>query len=344
MSFSKPTCAIGTDSYSAPQTQTATKPSKKHRLVAGVLLMGVLAIGGCSTTPPKTQKQNAADENSAKPLVVASFYPLAFVAERLVNDVATIVNLTPPGVEPHDLEVTPDQAATIEDAALVLTMGQGLQPSVEDAAKRRDSGVVSLLDALGIVGEPHDDDEPKTAGDSDTKHTHDSSEVDPHIWLDPQLLQNGVAEIATALAKVFPESIDDINIRATDLGAELRALDAAYVAGLSSCQGRVLVSSHAAFGRLAKRYGLLEESITGSSPEAEPTADRLAALTDLVKTKGVKTVFAEQLVSTRIAETLAKESGITVAVLDPLESAPKQGDYFAAMLNNLAVLRAGLGC
>lgn len=273
-----------------------------------------------------------------------SLYPLAFVADRLVGDVATIVNLTPPGAEPHDLEVTPDQAAKIEDAKLVLTMGQGLQPSVEDAAKRRDSGVVSLLEALGI-SEPEGDPDSHDA-DTNSKHTHDDSgsQSDPHVWLDPQLMQNAVAEIATALAKVFPESIDDINIRATDLGAELRALDAAYVGGLSECKERVLISSHAAFGRLAQRYGLLEESIAGISPEAEPTADRLAELANLVKAKGVKTVFAEQLVSKQIAETLARESGIAVAVLDPIESAPKQGDYMVAMLNNLAVLRAGLGC
>ena len=336
MRFSKPDGVTRAAFHPARQTP---KAPKKQRLVVGVVLTCALAVGGCSSTTPKTQNQSGDGGKPEKPLVVASFYPLAFVAERLVSDVATTVNLTPPGAETHDLEVTPDQAVTIEDAALVLTMGQGLQPSIEDAAKRRASGVVSLLNALGIA-EP----KPTDTKDADHKRTYDRSEADPHVWLDPQLMQNAVAEIATALATVFPESIDDINIRATDLGAELRALDAAYVAGLSGCQGRLLISSHAAFGRLAQRYGLVDESITGQSPEAEPTADRLATLAELVKAKGVKTIFSEQLVSQKIAENLARESGIVVAVLDPLESAPKQGDYFVAMINNLAILRSGLGC
>ncbi len=266
--------------------------------------------------------------------MVASFYPLAFVAERLVGDVATIVNLTPPGVEPHDLEVTPDQAGTIEDAKLVLTMGQGLQPSVEDAAQRRSSGVIALLDLLEVTDPGND------------KRTQETIDVksDPHVWLDPQLMQNAVAEIATALAKVFPDSIDDINIRSTELGAELRGLDAAYVSGLARCKGKVLVTSHAAFGRLAERFSLRQEAIVGVSPDAEPTADRLATLADLVKINKVTTIFSEELVSPKISETLAREAGVNVAVLSPIESAPKQGDYVAAMTKNLAVLRAGLDC
>jgi zinc transport system substrate-binding protein len=302
------------------------------------------ASGKPTTTAANLTNSNPTDSRPAgssgkagsnnKPMVVASFYPLAFVAERLVGDVATVVNLTPPGVEPHDLEVSPDQAATIEDAKLVLTMGQGLQPSVEDAAKRRSSGVLSLLDLLGV---------PASAN---TKRAEESFDVgsDPHVWLDPQLMQNAVAEIATALAKVFPDSIDDINIRSTELGAELRGVDAAYVSGLAGCKGKVIVTSHAAFGRLAERFFLRQESIVGVSPEAEPTADRLATLADLVKSNRVTTIFAEELVSPKVADTLARETGVTVAVLNPIEGAPKQGDYVSAMIKNLAVLRAGLAC
>jgi zinc transport system substrate-binding protein len=275
-----------------------------------------------------------AANDKTRPVVVASFYPLAFVAERLVGDVATIVNLTPPGVEPHDLEVSPDQAGTIEDAKLVLTMGQGLQPSIEDAAKRRSGGVVSLLDRLGVADPKNDKPAEQTLND----------DSDPHVWLDPQLMQNAVAEIATALASAFPESIDDITIRSTELGAELRGIDAQYVSGLAACKGQVIVTSHAAFGRLAQRYGLRQEAIVGVSPDAEPTADRLATVADLVKANNVKTIFSEELVSPKIAETLARETGVQVAVLSPIESAPERGDYVTAMTNNLAVLRAGLHC
>jgi zinc transport system substrate-binding protein len=280
------------------------------------------------------QPVGATGKVAKKPTVVVSFYPLAFVAERLVGDVATIVNITPPGVEPHDLEVSPDQAGIIEDAKVVLVMGQGLQPSVEDAAKRRSSGMVSLLDLLGVTD----------PGDHKHEEEIHDGQSDPHVWLDPQMMQNAVAEIATALAKEFPDSIDDINIRSTELGAELRGLDAEYVSGLAQCKGRVIVTSHAAFGRLAQRYGLRQEAIAGVSPDAEPTADRLATLADLVKANGVSTIFAEELVSPKIANTLAREAGVAVAVLSPLESGPEQGDYLTAMTQNLAVLRAGLTC
>lgn len=305
-----------------------------------VCLAVVAALGSCSSSandnPGKstTTQPSFSSDSKAKPTVVASFYPLAFVADRLVGDVATIVNLTPPGVEPHDLEVSPEQAGVLEDAKLVLTMGQGLQPSVEDAARRRSSGVISLLDLLGVTNPAKD------------KRAEEKFDLrsDPHVWLDPQLMQNAVAEIATALAKVFPDSIDDINIRSTELGAELSEIDAAYVSGLAQCKGRVLVTSHAAFGRLAQRYGLTQQAIVGVSPDAEPTADRLAALTDLVEKKNITTIFAEELVSPKVADALARETGVAVAVLSPIESAPKQGNYVTAMTKNLTVLRAGLNC
>lgn len=305
-----------------------------------VCLAVVAALGSCSSSAndnagkSTTTQPSLSSDPKAKPTVVASFYPLAFVADRLVGDVATIVNLTPPGVEPHDLEVSPEQAGVLEDAKLVLTMGQGLQPSVEDAARRRSSGVISLLDLLGVTNSVKD------------KRAEEKFDLrsDPHVWLDPQLMQNAVAEIATALAQVFPDSIDDINIRSTELGAELSEIDAAYVSGLAQCKGRVIVTSHAAFGRLAQRYGLTQQAIVGVSPDAEPTADRLAVLADLVKAKNITTIFAEELVSPKIADALARETGMAVAVLSPIESAPKQGDYVTAMTKNLTVLRAGLNC
>jgi zinc transport system substrate-binding protein len=304
------------------------------RLFLGVSFLATLGSCSRSTDVNADTPSNEASRSPTKPTVVASFYPLAFIAERLVGDVATIVNLTPPGVEPHDLELSPDQMGMVEDARLVLTMGQGLQPSVEDAAKRRDTGVVALLDLLAI----------STPATNKRAEENFDPGSDPHVWLDPQLMQNSVAEIATALATVFPDSLEDINIRSTELGAELRALDASYVSGLAGCKGRILVTSHAAFGRLAYRFGMTQQAIVGLSPDAEPTADRLAKLADLVKENGVTTIFTEELVSPKIANTLARETGIKVTLLSPLESAPERGDYVAAMTKNLKVLRSGLNC
>ena len=287
-------------------------------------------------------------------------YPLAFVAERLVGVAAKVVNLTPPGVEPHDLEVTPNQAAVIEDARVVLLIGQGLQPSVEDASSRRNSGVISVLDAIGIDGTSKHDEEinstrtdptrtdPTRTDPTRTNLSHPDNLIDgltdPHVWLDPKLMQSVVATIADALKTSFPDSTENITNRATKLNAELDKIDKAYRVGLAGCKGRMLVTSHAAFGRLAARYGLVEEAIVGLSPEAEPTADRLATLADLIKRNGITTIFAEVLGSKKIAESLARESGTFVAILDPLEGAPTTGDYIASMGQNLAILRSGLHC
>jgi zinc transport system substrate-binding protein len=320
-----------------PNFDAISRPSElkqKQRAKHGVLLFLACVLTGCSA---RTQAGPSGPSRSrSNPTVVVSFYPLAFVAERLVGNAAQVVNLTPPGVEPHDLEVSPDQAATIEDANVVFTMGQGLQPSVEEASKRRNSGVVSLLDHLVAT---------KLTSPSTTRTDNSVNPVnDPHVWLDPKLMQGVVTEMATVLADEFPSSTNDIMSRSTELRTALGVLDSAYKSGLAKCKGQLLITSHAAFGRLAQRYGLVQESIIGLSPEAEPTADRLAALADLVAVKRVKTVFAEVLVSRKVAETLARESGISVAILDPIESAPKRGDYLSAMTNNLAVLRSGLSC
>jgi zinc transport system substrate-binding protein len=129
----------------------------------------------------------------------------------------------------------------------------------------------------------------------------------------------------------------------------LRALASEYRTGLADCARNVIVTSHAAFGYLAQRFGLQQESISGLSPEAEPTPDRLAELKALVERDGVTTIFTEELVSPKVAETLAQETGATTAVLNPLESlTPDEvsagDDYASVMQQNLSELRTALGC
>jgi zinc transport system substrate-binding protein len=173
--------------------------------------------------------------------------------------------------------------------------------------------------------------------------------TDPHVWLDPTLMAAIADEVGAALTRADPAGASVYQQNAAAYGAELEALHREFSDGLRDCDRRVIVTAHAAFGYLAARYGLMQEPIAGVSPEAEPDPRRLAELADLVKREGVTTILTEELVSPRVAETLAREAGVKTAVLNPLEGlTPEeltQGeDYASVMRQNLSTLRVALGC
>lgn len=233
-------------------------------------------------------------------------------------------NLTAPGVEPHELELSPKEVDTVEGAGLVVMLGRDFQPAVERVA-RRNKSAVALLDRLHVQGD------------------------DPHIWLDPTLMGSIVDIVASALASADPAHAVEFTTRAAALRGEVTALDGRYRSGLATCQRKEIVTSHEAFGRMAARYGLTQRAITGLSPEAEPDPARLAALTDLIKRDGVTTVFTEELVSPRVADTLAREAHVRTEVLSPIEGltndeVAKGESYITLMDSNLAKLRTALAC
>jgi zinc transport system substrate-binding protein len=251
-------------------------------------------------------------------VVAASFYPLAFAARQIAPPGYTFENLTPPGVEPHDLEVSPADATAIRNAGLVLLLGHDFQPQLEQAAGSG-GNVLHLLDTPSLDLLPNGD---------------------PHVWLDPVRFEKIVTRIGQALGR--PAA-------AAELVGRLRELDAEYRSGLADCDRREIVTSHEAFAYLAQRYGLEQIPITGLSPEAEPQPADLARVVQLVEERGVTTVFYETLVSPRIADTVARETGATTAVLDPIEGLTKGEashgeDYFTRMRANLFALEKGLGC
>ena len=257
--------------------------------------------------------------SSGKEEVAASFYPLAFAAEELGGDRVDVVNLTPPGTEPHDLEPTPSDVRELKSADLVLLLGHGFQPQLEDAAGTSDR-VGVLLDTPGLNRFENDD---------------------PHVWLDPvryELIARKVGEELSASTSSVERFL-----------ARLKTLDSEYRRGLAHCVRDDIVTSHDAFGYLAQRYGLHQIPITGLSPEAEPSPKDLSRVVDLVRSTHATTVFSETLVSPRIAEAVASETGARTAVLNPIEGlepseAARGEDYFSLMRSNLAVLRAALGC
>lgn len=250
--------------------------------------------------------------------VVAAFGPLFEAVTRVGGDRVTAVNLTPAGAEPHDVELASDDVDRVEDADVVVYLGGGFQPAVAEVAERTSGR------AVDVVG-------PDAAGD-------------PHVWLDPVRFVGVIDAIRDALVAADPMGAGAYRSNAATYVDEARAVDAAYATGLRTCRQREIISAHDAFGLLGARYGLDVRAIAGRSPEIEPDPERLAHLADEAKETGVRTIFTEALVAPDIAETLAKEAGVTTAVLDPVEGFRHGDTYATVMRKNLTVLRDALGC
>lgn len=278
----------------------------------------------------------AAKRPSGQVRVVAAFYPLQYVLERVGGDAVTVTGLTAPGVEPHHLELTPKQVAGLGEADLVVVL-DGFQPAVDDAVGQEAAD--RMLDVAQVAPL-----EQGFAPIEEGELQEDERGADPHVWLDPRRLADIGDALADRLAEVDPDDASAYRDRAAGLRSDLTALDAEFRAGLRRCARKELVTSHNAFGYLARAYGLDQIGITGLTPEEEPSPRRLAEVVDLARARHVTTIFFEDLVSPKVAESLAREVGARAAVLSPLESPPDDGDYITAMQTNLAALRSALGC
>jgi zinc transport system substrate-binding protein len=275
----------------------------------------LLALPACATT--------SASADNEVPTVVASFYPLAFVAERVGGPDVRVENLTSPGMESHDLELTARQVGEIATAD-VLVYEQGFQPAVDEAVDQNASGM--QVEVTDVVPLEHGD---------------------PHVWLDPTRLAEITHAVADALAEVTPDHADAFKKRAAALEAELTTLDEDFRSGLANCERSIVVTSHDAFGYLADRYGLDMVGISGLQPDAEPSPARLKDVQQVIEDTGVTTVFYERLVSPDVAQTLAADLGVSTAVLDPVEGLTEEiegEDYLTLMRANLKALEEANGC
>ncbi len=293
-------------------------------LLAGLVLS--LAAGGCATVA-------AGAPVDGKLPVVTSFYPLQFLAAQIGGDEVTVTDLTKPGAEPHDIELSPRQVAHIASAALVVYL-KGFQPAVDQAVRQEASK--RAFDAGSVVKLlPYSGDEDEAA----------AGNRDPHFWLDPVRYAVVAGQVGARLAAADPAHAAGYSARARSVQAQLTTLNQQYAAGLRTCARHVIVTSHDAFHYLAEEYGLSEVGITGISPEAEPSPGRLASVAAEARRTGTTTIFFETLVSPKVAETLAREIGARAAVLDPLEGVTQpDATYFTVMRANLAALRTALGC
>jgi zinc transport system substrate-binding protein len=305
-----------------------------------VMLLGpslsLLLLSGCSAL-------GGGDDDGSRPQVVAAFYPYAYVAERVAGDHATVTNLTAPGVEPHDLELTPGQVVDIS-AADLLVYEAGFQPAVDEAVDQSAEGTtLNVTDVVPLqdTGVP-----PEEEGHEEgEEETH--LEGDPHLWQDPTLLMPIAEQVRDALVELDPDNAAAYKANAKTLIADLTKLDTDFTTGLTDCRRTEFVTSHAAFGYLANRYDLTMVPIAGLSPDIEPSPEQVAEVQDYIADAGITTVFSETLGSKEYADTLANDLGVQTAVLDPIEGLADEDsddDYISLMRQNLAALQKANDC
>ncbi|MFD4787642.1 metal ABC transporter substrate-binding protein [Streptomyces sp. NPDC058459] len=318
----------------------------RRRLISGSAIAAVTALG--LGTLSACSGSSAASGNTDKFDVVASFYPMAFLAERIGGDHVHMTTLTSPGQEPHDLEISPRQIGGMERSDAVLYL-KGLQPSVDEAVEQSpvktkiDTAALTTLEQHGTEVGGH------AAGHEDehADHDHESENgKDPHIWLDPVRYAEVAQGVGRAFEKADPDHAADYKRNTVALVKQLDELDTEFKDGLAGSRSKVFITTHAAFGYLAERYGLTEEAISGLDPESEPSAARVKDLQRLARADGVSTVFYETLVSDKTAKTVAGDADLKTDVLDPIEGITKRSrgtDYFAVQRANLKALQSALG-
>jgi zinc transport system substrate-binding protein len=268
--------------------------------------------------------------------VVASFYPLYFIAERVAGRYNDVIDLTPPGVEPHEYELTVRQVAEI-DLARVGFYEHGVAPSIDQAmANDSPAHVLDVASVVDLAG-------PVTGSGVEST----SDDKDPHFWQDPTLMAEATRAFADTMAGADPAHASYYRNQGARLVHDLNRLDAAYSRTLASCRIRTVVVSHDAFEYLARRYHVDVVPIAGLEPDAEPSLQRLHDLSNLIRDRGVTTVFFETLASPDLARSLAGDVGIESAVLDPIEgltSTDPHATYLTLMRQNLAALAKAGEC
>ncbi|MEV6010049.1 metal ABC transporter substrate-binding protein [Streptomyces sp. NPDC051976] len=322
------------------------RPISAAVAAAAATALGLLALTACSGVTAAEGAANAKDKGKLR--VTTAFYPLEFLARQIGAGDVVVTDLTKPGVEPHDLELTPRQAAALQGSDVIVYL-KGLQPAVDDAiaqsgVKRRvDAGSLTTLEDHGteVDGTHH------TTGDNGSGgKSEDGAGADPHIWLDPVRYAQVAKGVGAALEQADPPHAAAYAKNTAALVTRLDTLNTQFRDGLENRTSDTFLTTHAAFGYLAERYGLVEEAINGIDPESEPSAARMRALQDLARAKHVTTVFFETLVSDRTAKTVAGDLHLRTDVLDPIEgiTAKSRGtDYFQVQRSNLLALRTALG-
>ena len=335
----------------------------KRILAAACAAATALALSACTSTA--SSGDSSSKDGSLT--VMASFYPLQYLAEKIGGEHVSVTSLTPEGAEPHDLELSPKMVDSLSSADAVVYLA-GFQSAVDEAIEQQApktvidvSPAADLIEAGTDANHPAEDEEEATdeaqSGETEAhdhdhegheheghEHHHDMS-ADPHFWLDPTRMAHAATLVGDKLAEADSAHADVYKANAKALAEELNTLSDTLVTKTSSCKVKTFVTAHTAFGYLADRTGLTQVGISGLDPESSPSPARLAEIGQIAKEQGVTTIFTEALIDPKVAQTLADDLGITTAVLDPIESQTDASkDYAAVMQANIDALTKANNC
>jgi zinc transport system substrate-binding protein len=280
-----------------------------------------LAISSSNLFEPITQQ-------SPKLTVVASFFPIYEFAKHVGGDKVNIITLIPAGVEPHDYEPTIQQLQEAENADVVFFNGLGFEDSWIDRVNNDNLVDTSVLSNLSQGNQIRN----------------------PHIWLDPVFAKAQVQQIKNALIEIDPNNKLDYQRNAINFTTKLDSLDSEIRTALPTCNRKDFIAFHDAFGYFAKRYGLIQHTVQGVSPEGEVLPQRIEETIRLANDLGLNVIYAEELVDPRFAEVIAQEiPNGKVLVLSPLEGIEKDEEdsgigYLDKMEQNISNLKVGLEC
>ena len=296
-------------------------------------------LTGCGTQPADT----AADDGRLR--VLTSFYPMYDFACKIGGDCIDVTNMVPSGTEPHDWEPSTNDLKNLEKADVFIYNGADMEPWADDL-------LVSRSDTLHVVEASENVELRTTDGEHEHAHEHEGADhhhgdFDPHVWLDPENAKIEMEAIRDALCAADPENSTVFQSNYEKYAAELDALDAEFREKLAPLPNRTIVVAHEAFGYLCDAYGLTQVGIEGLSPDSEPDPGRMAEVIDFVREHSISTIFFEELVSPKVAEAIASETGAQAKMLSPLEGlsdeqAAAGADYFSVMHDNLAALMEAL--
>ena len=296
-------------------------------------------LTGCGTQPADT----AAGDGRLR--VLTSFYPMYDFACKIGGDCIDVTNMVPSGTEPHDWEPSTNDLKNLEKADVFIYNGADMEPWADDL-------LVSRSDTLRVVEASENVELRTTDGEHEHAHEHEGADhhhgdFDPHVWLDPENAKIEMEAIRDALCAADPENSTVFQSNYEKYAAELDALDAEFREKLAPLPNRTIVVAHEAFGYLCDAYGLTQVGIEGLSPDSEPDPGRMAEVIDFVREHSISTIFFEELVSPKVAEAIASETGAQAKMLSPLdglsdEQAAAGADYFSVMHDNLAALMEAL--
>lgn len=296
-------------------------------------------LTGCGTQPADT----AAGDGRLR--VLTSFYPMYDFACKIGGDCIDVTNMVPSGTEPHDWEPSTNDLKNLEKADVFIYNGADMEPWADDL-------LISRSDTLRVVEASENVELRTTDGEHEHAHEHEDADhhhgdFDPHVWLDPENAKIEMEAIRDALCAADPENSTVFQSNYEKYAAELDALDAEFREKLAPLPNRTIVVAHEAFGYLCDAYGLTQVGIEGLSPDSEPDPGRMAEVIDFVREHSISTIFFEELVSPKVAEAIASETGAQAKMLSPLEGlsdeqAAAGADYFSVMHDNLAALMEAL--